>query len=290
MSGSPLAVEQSLLDIDGRMFADSFAVRPFSVAHRLASHPLLSLEAIAQLADDMPREAVERHRADLPMVMPGGAPELEGPASDTVRGIETNGSWMVLWNIEQVPTYKALLDACLDEVERYVGGAHGGMRDRKGYLFLSAPGAVTPMHFDPEHNLLLQIKGIKDMNVGRFADPADQQRELDRYHSGGHRNLERMPEQVELFRLHPGEGVYVWPFAPHWVKNGDEASVSLSITFRTTASRRTERVHRFNARMRRMHLSPRPAGQSQLADEVKATIMETATRLRRHRTSGRLGG
>jgi JmjC domain len=290
MSGSPLTVEQSLLDIDGRMFADGFAIRPFSVNHRLASHPRLSLEAIAQLADDMPPGAVERHRADLPMVMPGGAPELDGRPSDTVRGIETNGNWMVLWNIEQVPAYKALLDACLDEVERYVGDSHGGMRDRKGYLFLSAPGAVTPMHFDPEHNLLLQIKGIKDMNVGRFADPADQQRELDRYHSGGHRNLERMPEQIELFRLHPGQGVYVWPFAPHWVKNGDEASISLSITFRTAASRRTERVHRFNARMRRFHVSPRPAGQSRIADEVKATIMETAGRIRPRRTTGRLGG
>jgi hypothetical protein len=29
----------------------------------------------------------------------------------------------------------------------------------------------------------------------------------------------------------PGDGVYVYPFAPHWVKNGPEPSVSLSITF-----------------------------------------------------------
>jgi hypothetical protein len=165
------------------------------------------------------------------------------------------------------------------------------MRDRKAYLFLSAPDATTPLHFDPEHNLLLQIRGIKDMNVGRFNDPADQQYELDRYHGGGHRNLDRMPEEFTLFRLHPGDGVYVWPFAPHWVKNGPEASVSLSITFRTRASYRTERVHRFNARARRLHVAPRPAGQSRIADEAKATVMELARVLRPHRTTrGRLGG
>jgi hypothetical protein len=290
MSGSVVAAGKPLLYIDGATFAGDFAQRPFSVHHSLVDHPLLSLDAIAQLADEMPREAVERHRADLPMFMPGGAPELSGSPSETVREIETNGCWMVLWNIEQIGRYRALLDACLDEVERYVTDEHGGMRDRKAYLFLSAPNATTPVHFDPEHNLLLQIRGIKDMSVGRFTDPADQQRELDRYHGGGHRNLDKMPEEFALFRMHPGEGVYVWPFAPHWVQNSGEASVSLSITFRTHVSWRTERVHRFNARLRRLHLSPRPAGESRVADEAKATVMKTAARLRPHRTSGRLGG
>jgi hypothetical protein len=291
MSSYVMAARQPLLHIDSGTFVEGFAQRPFSVAHSLVDHPLLSLDAIAELADEMPLEAVERHRGDLPMFMPGGAPELDGTPSNTVRGIETNGAWMVLWNIEQVARYKALLDACLDEVERYVTNTHGGMRHRKAYLFLSAPNATTPVHFDPEHNLLLQIKGIKDMNVGRFADPDDQQRELDRYHSGGHRNLDKVPEEFTLFRLNPGEGVYVWPFGPHWVKNGSEASISLSITFRTQASWRAERVHRFNARVRRFHLSPRPAGQSRAADQAKATLMEVAARLRpNRRRTGRLGG
>ena len=139
------------------------------------------------------------------------------------------------------------------------------MRRREGFVFLSAPDATTPVHFDPEHNLLLQIRGQKDMNVGRFADPAEQQRELDRYHDGGHRNLERVPEDVECFRLTPGRGVYVHPFAPHFVQNGPAASVSLSITFRTRATERTERAHRANAVLRRrLRAKPRPAGSSAL--------------------------
>ena len=75
----------------------------------------------------------------------GGAPELEGPPSQTVREIDTANAWMVLWYIEQDPAYKALLDECLDEVERFVGDRHGGMQYRRGYIFISAPNATTPV-------------------------------------------------------------------------------------------------------------------------------------------------
>ena len=146
--------------------------RPFPVGHALADHPLLTLEGIAELADALPPSSIERHRADQPLLVPGGAEELDGRPSDTVRNIETNNTWMVLWYVEQDPAWKRLLHDCLDEVEAHVRGRDGGMLQREGFLFLSAPNAVTPWHFDPEHNLLLQIRGTKEMNVGRFDGPA----------------------------------------------------------------------------------------------------------------------
>jgi cupin superfamily protein len=264
-----VAAPSTLLDIDGQAFAAGFARDPMAVRHNLVGHPLLTLEAIAKLADSMPLKSIERHRADLPLVMPEGAPEIEGPPSETVRDIETNGCWMVFWYIEQHPDYADLLDACLDEAAAYVGNQEGGMCQREGFLFLSAPGAVTPVHFDPEHNFLLQIKGMKDMHVCKFPDRESELRELDRYHDGGHRNLEAVPTEGELFSMDPGDGVYVPSFMPHWVQNGDEASISLSITFRTHTSRRHERVHRMNARMRRLKLSPKPAGASDTRDRIK---------------------
>jgi Cupin superfamily protein len=274
---------QQHLDIDGSSFADAFARRPLAVGHRLADDPLLSLDALAELADRLPRASIERHQADLGLMQPGGAPELEGPPSQTVREIETANTWMVLWYIEQDPAYKALLDETLDEVERHVGARHGGMRQRRGYIFISAPNATTPVHFDPEQNLLLQIRGRKEMNVGRFADPADQEAELRRYFDGGHRNLDRMPALDEQFVMDPGDGVYVYPFAPHWVRNGPAPSVSLSITFRTAASQKIERIHHVNSRLRKLRLSPKPPGVSPLRDEVKARAFDAAARVRRHR-------
>lgn len=212
--------EHSLLQIGDRdRFVADFARAPVAVRHSLVDHPLLTLEAIADLADALPLASVERHRADLPVLTPGGAPDIEGPPSETVRSIETNGCWMVCWYLEQIPAYKELLDAILDEAETHVGRRGGGMQRREAFLFLSAPNATTPVHFDPEHNFLLQIRGAKDMNVCEWDDLATERRELDRYHDGGHRNLDSMPRQSETFRLTPGGGVYVPPWRPHWVQN-----------------------------------------------------------------------
>ncbi len=274
---------RQLLDIEEANFARCFSQRAFAVRHELADDPRLTLETMAELADRLPLKSIERHRADLPLLSPGKPPELEGPPSETVRELESGNAWMVMWYIEQVPEYGQLLDDCLDQVEGYVGSRHGGMRYRKAYLFLSAPGATTPAHFDPEQNLLLQIRGSKDFSVGCFRDSSDQQAELDRYFDGGHRNLDRMPQLEDTFHMEPGDGVYVPPFMPHWVQVGEQASISLSITFRTRASLEMERVSHFNARMRRLHLTPHRPGISPSRDRLKASVIEKLGSLRRVR-------
>jgi hypothetical protein len=271
---------QHVFEVDTGAFAAAFGRRPFPVDHTLVDHPLLTLDAIAELADRFPGR-IERHRADLPVVMPGGAPELEGPPSETVRGIDHNRSWMVLWYIDQVPEYKQLLDRCLDEAESFLPAGPGSTCQREAFLFLSAPDAVTPVHFDPEYNFLLQIRGRKDMNVLPFPSAEHRQRELDRYYNGGDRNLEAMPGDGETLTLDPGKGVYVPSFMPHWVKNGPAASVSLSITFRTRDSLRAERVHRVNSRLRRVGLSPAPAGSSPRADRLKEAAWVASLKPRR---------
>ena len=87
--------------LDRDEFAAAFSRRPVAVDHTLAEDPLLSLEAVADLADRFPGR-VERHNANLPMVMPDGAPELELSPSEMVRGIEDNGCWMVFWYIDRI--------------------------------------------------------------------------------------------------------------------------------------------------------------------------------------------
>jgi Cupin superfamily protein len=257
------------VSVDSRVFSASFGREPLAATHTLVDHQLLTLDAIAELADSLPRDAVERHEAKQPKLLPGGAPDVGGAPSDTVRGIESNGCWMVLWYIEQSRPYAELLDRCLDSIRHLIPAPEGGMRRPEAFLFLSAPGAVTPVHFDPEHNFLLQIRGWKEMHVCRFEDPNDQLGELNRYYDGGHRNLEALPAEHETFRLDPGKGVYVPSFMPHWVQNGDMASISLSITFRTRRSERAERAHAVNAWLRRVGTHPQAPGSSELADRTK---------------------
>jgi hypothetical protein len=195
----------TVFTLDVPQFVAAFGHRPTGVRHSLADHPLLSLDAIAELADRFPGR-IERHSGDLPMVLPGGAPELEGKPSDTVRGIEENGCWMVFWFLELDPEYKALLNQILDEVDPYLPRDAGGMIKREAFLFLSSPNAVTPVHFDHEHNFLLQIRGRKDMHVCPFPDVESECRELERLYDGGEfldRNLGAVPPKASCSRSSP---------------------------------------------------------------------------------------
>jgi hypothetical protein len=176
---------------------------------------------------------------------------------------------MVLKNIESDPEYKRLLDECLDEVARLVAAREGGMGRREGFIFLSAPGSVTPAHFDPEHNFLLQIRGQKSMNVGRFPDADTEQLEVERYHAGGMRNIEWKPVDPIEYLMGPGDGVYVPVHAPHWVTVPDNVAVSLSITFFTHASEDARTLHRINGRLRKLGLKPAPIGRRPVADRAK---------------------
>jgi hypothetical protein len=265
----------SMLDIDATTFSDAFARRSIAVNHGLVDHPLFSLDAIAELADRLPPASVRRERGDLPLVNRSGYIDVgEGPPSATIRDVEQNGFRISLRDIQQDPQYAALIDECLDEVDEILGDREGGMRRRTGYLFITAPASNTPMHFDPEHSFLLQVRGVKHVSVAAFEDDSVRQRELDRYYDGEECDFAAMEEIAEDFRLDPGVGVYLPSFVPHWVTTEAGISVSFSIPFYTEFSERAESVNRINRRLRKLNLSPRGPGQSQPVDRVKAASFD----------------
>jgi hypothetical protein len=265
-----------LVEVDPADFESHFAREPFLVTHRLAQHELLQLDSLAALAERLPAHRIEHNLGELPTVLEGEAPQADLTPAEIARTIDSNGCWMVLKNIELDADYKTLLDEALDGIMELVADREGGMRDREGFVFLSAPGSVTPSHIDPEHNFLLQVRGEKEMNVGRFPDARTEQLELERYYRGEHRNIPCLPEQASVFRLTPGDGIYVPVHAPHFVRNGERASVSLSVTFFTPETHRTAAVHSFNGKVRRLHLHPRPPGRRRVVDQLKAMTTRVA--------------
>jgi hypothetical protein len=270
------------LNIDTARLGESFGRAPFAVTHALSGHELLTVESIAQLAARLPEHRIEHNRANLPKIVdPDSVERLELPVDEIARTIDSNGCWMVLKNIELDPAYRDLLNETLDEVAPLVADREGGMVGREGFIFLSAPGSMTPSHTDPEHNFLLQIRGTKQMNVGSFPDPLTEQLALEHALGGGHRNVTWEPKDPQAFDLTPGDGVYVLPHAPHWVENGPTVSVSLSITFATPVSEQTRRVHSINAKLRRIGLKPAPPGKRPLADRQKAAGSRAIAKLRR---------
>jgi hypothetical protein len=271
----------SLLEIDPRSFTDSFSERSFEVHHSLVDHPLLTLDSIARLSDQLPAESVWRRAGDRAVnVAARGEDPDTGPPSQTILGIEKNGRWVMLRFIEQVPEYAALVNSCLDDVEPYLAGREGGMTQRNGYLFLSSPAAVTPVHFDSEHNLLLQIRGSKEVSISEFADERARRVAVDRHWDRKQPDFTAMAVSAKTYHLRPGDGVYMAPFLPHWVTNGDEVSISLSIPFYTEVALRAEQVNKVNARLRRIHLRPRPAGHSESLDRAKSGLYKAGLKVR----------
>jgi hypothetical protein len=265
----------SLLDIDSSTFSDAFAWRSIAVGHGLVDHPLFTLDAIAELADRLPPDSVRRERGNLPLVNRDGYVDVgEGRPSATIRDVERNGFRISLRDIQQDAQYAQLINECLDEVEGILKDREGGMRRRTGYLFITAPASNTPMHFDPEHSFLLQVKGVKHVSVAAFQDDSIRQRELDRYYDAEECDFAAMEEIAEDFRLDPGVGVYLPSFVPHWVTTEAGISISFSIPFYTAFSERAESVNRINRRLRKMRFSPRGPGRSEPVDRVKAASFD----------------
>jgi hypothetical protein len=66
---------------------------------------------------------------------------------------------------------------------------------------------------------------------------------------------------------------------PHWVKNGDEVSVSFSITFRTPDLDKRRALYQINDWLRRKGLQPKPVAKSRMRDEVLFNAFRIARKL-----------
>lgn len=274
-----------------RASLESFAANyPFSSAslrHSLADHPLFALDRLLALAQKLPERLIEYNAGDLPLTQDPDKTPMNGLSpEETIKRIAENKSWMVLKNIEQDDAYAALLEETLDELIAPVGAATGEMYKREGFIFISSPASVTPFHMDPEHNILMQIRGSKIFHL--FSGPegaivSDQQQEAF-YHKDGHRNLPYRDEfkaHDQAVPLGSGDALYVPVKAPHWVEVGPEVSVSLSVTWRSKASDREAHLRQANGWLRARGMTPPPVGQSALRDSLAALCARIAVRFRR---------
>ena len=255
-------------------FAANYPEVPHRLRHALGEHPLLELEALALLAEALPAGSIEYNFADLPLGVDGKPDPTGIPIGETIRRIEQTGSWAALKNIEQVPAYAELLHALLAELTAVIEPRTGAMMKLQGFVFITSPGGVTPYHFDPEHNILLQVRGSKVMTQFPAGDPRyapDTVHEA--YHTGGGRELTWRDELLAggtEFPLGPGEALFVPVMAPHFVRNGPAPSVSLSITWRSEWSFAEADARAFNSLLRRWGLRPTQPGRWPARNRGKA--------------------
>lgn len=264
-------------------FAARYPETPHILTHALGAHPLMELEALATLAEDLPPASIEYNHADQPLGIEGKPASTGIPIGETIRHIEITKSWAVLKNIEQNHAYAALLASLLEEIRPSIEAATGRMMKTQGFVFITSAGGITPYHFDPEHNILMQVRGRKVMTQFPAGDPLyapDTVHET--YHTGGGRELRWRDELLaggREFALGPGEAVYVPVMAPHFVRNGPEPSVSLSITWRSEWSFAEADARAFNGLMRSYGLVPRAPRRWPATNRAKALGWRLARRL-----------
>lgn len=260
-------------------FDDAFPGRSVGFTHDLHRDDRVTLAAVADLADRLPRRSVIADTAAQPLLVPQGGPPrgaLERPG-DVIRDLHNANAWLTLLNVEADPGMAELMNTYLDQLEAGLIAKQGSKRGktyrRVAFVFVSSPNSVTPVHFDIEHSLLMQVSGCKTVSVGRFESDAARRHEFDRYWDGSHGRIETLQPEVAAYTMTPGRAVYIPPGTPHWVHNGPDISLSVTLTYFTAATIRENRVEDFNSRLRRRHLKPREPGRSATVDTTKVCAM-----------------
>ena len=125
---APNAIDQSdwaqaedapltVFDAEARSaFASHYPEVPHNLRHGLDAHPLLELDALADLAEQLPEDSVEYNRGDLPIGVDGKPSATGLTIGETIRTVAEANSWAVLKNVEQAPAFRALLMDLLGEI------------------------------------------------------------------------------------------------------------------------------------------------------------------------------
>jgi mannose-6-phosphate isomerase-like protein (cupin superfamily) len=259
-------------------FDDAFPRRAVGFIHDLHLDDRLTLASVADLADRLPRRSVIADTAAQPLLVPQGGPPrgaLERPG-DVIRDLHNANAWLTLLNVEADPGMAELMNTQLDQLESGMIAKQGKrvrMRKRVAFVFVSSPNSVTPVHFDIEHSLLMQVSGSKTVSIGRFESDAARRHEFDRYWDGSHGRIETLPPEEAAYTMTPGRAVYIPPGTPHWVHNGPDISLSVTLTYFTAATVRENRIEDFNSHLRRRHMKPREPGRSTTVDTAKVCAM-----------------
>lgn len=259
-------------------FAEQFNRLPFALSHNLAGHPLFELPRLVELAKTLWATGGGK-------VVFGGAdasfenrwdeiPRKALSFIEGIRQIQRSGSWIMLKSSQEDPEYRACIDLCVSELSELTSA---DLRKEitwiDGYVFIASPGAVTPHHMDHETNFLLQIHGEKNLNV---CDPDDRSvlfdEEIENYYIGDISAARFKPvsqEKAYVLPMAPGTGAHIPSKGPHWVRNGDQYSVSFSINFCMRETDVKSRIYQCNHYLRKLGFDPTPPGLSAVKDRLK---------------------
>ena len=277
---SRLQTEHSrVLEFDRDEFRAKFNRRQFVFRHHLSDHPLFQLPRLIDLA-----RSTAASRAD-DLYFDAGVQDIgqrwgTAPAAfavdETIARIEQAGAWIVLKRADTDPDYADLLNRCMGDVLEISGRQlERKMRRKEVIVFITSPNRLTTYHIDSENNFLLQLSGDKEINLFRPEDrEVTTEQEIERFYTTDTNAAVYKPHlqhRAEVMVLKPGMGVHIPVNAPHWLKNGNNISISVSINYHSYDSERAA-IYRANHYLRRLGLRPTPPFRSPVLDTVKRPV------------------
>jgi hypothetical protein len=267
------------VDLDRDVFREKFNRRHFVFQHHLSHHPLFQLPRLIELARSTAATRADDLYYDAGVQDVGqrwGTAPAPFPVDETIDRIENAGAWIVLKRADVDPSYAALLERCMSDILEVSGrDLERKMRRKEVIVFITSPNRLTAYHIDSENNFLLQLSGRKEINLFRPEDrEVTTEQEIEHFYSIDTNAATYKPElqhRAEVLTMEPGMGVHIPVNAPHWLKNGDNISISVSINYHGYDSERGA-IYRTNHYLRRLGLNPTPPFRSPAVDQLKRPI------------------
>ncbi len=268
-------------------FCSGFDRDPFGFAHQLHRSPSFSYDALLDLAE---RVSVKPNRwyLDEGDTQPEKGWTVRSSSRtlvESLKEVADNHALIMLKRVQEEPEYQDILRVLEAELSRLTGiDIASRYRDGLMTILISSPKRVTPYHIDGEANLLMQMSGTKSVYIfdgnNREVLPSS---ELERFWSGDiHAPVyrEHLQDRAWRFELAPGLGVSNPVIFPHWVQNGPEVSVSLSVNFKRCVDNAAD-AYRVNRQLRKFGLHPTEPGTAKFVDHTKGVVYRAARRVKR---------
>ena len=287
---TPVLGNQGILTPDPELFRRDFDRASFVFTHRLADHPLFTMDRLLALAKEMAEDPSDVY-FDAGDVRVDQRWDQVAPCNlsldELLRRIENAGAWIILRRAEKDPEYAALLDECIAEIEALAGKSLSkSMKLRNAIVFITSPHRVSAYHIDHECNFLMQVTGRKTISVfNRYDRDVLPETEIERFWTIDNNAAVYKPHHQDralTVELTPGQGVHIPVNAPHWVKNGPEVSISVSINFHYHDTILGD-IYRANYWLRRLGLRPKPPQHIPILDNAKRVALGSARNLNQAR-------
>ena len=305
----PTAVAGRVIECDVETFSRTLNVLPYEIGHTLAGHPLFQLPALVELAQKVAaRKSPHMSGGDAyfndGVVEAGSRPEYfdtsEGRTDEErarvaamVRRIEDAEAWIILKHVEREEGYREVMEAAVCDTLQLAGDAGRELFKKikwfEAIVFITSPNRVTEYHIDRECSWIFQIRGDKAIHLFDRADKdVVPEEELERFYTVDNKASEYKPQfedRALVYSMVPGTGVHIPVNTPHWLKNGNNVSITLNVNFQFKDAE-ISNLYKANYYLRKLGLKPAIPGRNTVGDRVKALAFTAALGVKRRLKKG----